>query len=405
MFRFRAHLFGFTLVIAALFILKGVVFADIAPPEQPPGSNPHPGTQTTQVRMLAETVLIDVLADSPKDSLGQAQVSAEFQMQNLGVEPETLLVRFPISSNDGFYNYPELGDLRVNVDGNPVSTARAEYVGGSFDDMLQWVEFEVTFPPGQDVIIDVIYTLEGTGEYPYISFQYILETGAGWIDTIGSADLIVHLPYEANHRNVFVDASPGWGQTSSGAVLDGQEIRWHYDELEPEYQHNLSIAMVMPSAWAKVLNERENVTQNPQDGEAWGRLGKIYKEISLLRRGLRYDDGGDELFDLSAEAYQEALELLPEEALWHAGYADLLHSRYYWEEFVAGGYKLDYFMEAIEEYHLAYSLAPHNAQLHEMLLEVSYDSDAIDIVDDEFIFHWLTVTPTLAPTSTPTPGG
>jgi len=405
MHRSRLSFWVFLLVFVSLLIPWGIVRADVAPPEQPPGSNPHPGSETTQVRMVAEHVLIEILDDEPQDSLGQARVMAEFQMRNLSSQEEVLMVRFPISSNDGFYNFPEIQDLQVSVDGNPVSTTRSEYIGGVYDDVVPWAEFEVVFPPGQDVAIDVNYTLEGTGEYPYISFKYLLETGAGWKFTIGSVDLIVRLPYDVNHHNVFIDSSPGWGQTSPGAVVDGQKLRWHYDELEPEYQHNLSVVMVMPGAWEKVLTERGNVTLNPQDGEAWGRLGKIYKEICLLRRGIRYDQGGHELFDLSAEAYQKALELLPDDALWHAGYAELLHSRYFWEELVAGGYQLSNYMKAIEEYYIAYTLAPNNTRIQEMMLEPYYGSDAIEIVDDEVIFNWLTVTPTLAPTSTPTPGG
>jgi tetratricopeptide (TPR) repeat protein len=405
MLRFRLCFVGCLLVAISLWFPTHIAKADVAPPEQPPGANPHPGVETTQVRMVAEKVLIDILENSPQDCLGQAHVSAEFQMRNLGDEPEVLMVRFPISSNDGFYNFPEIQDLQVHVDGIPVSTTRNEYIGGLYDDIIPWAEFEVNFPVGQDVLINVSYTLEGSGEYPYVSFKYLLETGAGWKDAIGDVDLIVRLPYDANPHNVFLDSSPGWGHTSPGAVLDGQDLRWHYGDLEPEYQHNLSVVMVLPSAWMKVLAERENVALNPQDGEAWGRLGKMYKEISLLRRGIRYDQGGKELFDLSAEAYQKALKLLPKDALWHAGYAELLHSRYYWEEVITGGYSLDNYMKAIEEYSLAYSLDPHNAQIQEMLLDVYYGTDALEVVDDEFVFRWLTITPTLAPTSTPTPGG
>lgn len=405
MFRLKFNFMAIVLAVFVLFLVTGVVFADVAPPEKPPGSSLHPGSEVTQVRMLAETVLIDVQAENPEGTLGVARVNAEFQMRNLSSEAETLMVRFPISNNDGFYNFLEIEDFQVQVNSSPVPTTRAEYIGGQFDDVLQWAEFPVDFPPGEDVSINVAYTLRGTGEYPFISFAYLLETGAGWKDTIGRVDLIVRLPYEANHRNVFIDESPGWGHTSPGEMMEGNEIRWHYDDLEPEYQHNLSVVMVMPSAWEKVLTERGNVAANPDDGEAWGRLGKIYKETALLRRGVRRDAGGMELFDLSREAYEKCLELLPNDALWHAGYADLLFSRYYWEEFMSGGYQLNNILKAIEEYHIAYTLAPNNARIQEMMLDAYYGSDAIDVVDDEYIFSWLTVTPTLAPTRTPTPEG
>lgn len=393
------------LVILISLSTTSTARADVAPPEMPPGANPHPGTEATQVRMVAETVLIEVLDSAPEGSLGQARVSAEFLMQNLGSQTETLRVRFPISSDDGFYNYSEINNFRVKVDGSQVSTSPAEYVGGEVDDLVQWAEFDVSFPPGVDVLIEVSYTLEGTGEYPFIAFKYLLETGAGWKDTIGSADLIVRLPYEANPHNVFIDSSPGWGHTSPGATLEESKIRWHYDDLEPEYQHNLSIAMVMPSAWAKVLTERENVANKPDDGEAWGRLGKIYKETALLRRGIRRDAGGQELYELSRQAYERCLELLPDDALWHLGYANLLFARYYWEEYAIGGSERTNLFKAIEEYSIAYNLDPDNETIIYWIDEAYYATDAIERLEDGngYIFHWLTTTPTIVPTRTLTP--
>ena len=46
------------------------------------------------------------------------------------------------------------------------------------------------------------YTVNGYGYYPQIAFDYVLETGAGWNGTIGSADIIVDLPYDASDLNV-----------------------------------------------------------------------------------------------------------------------------------------------------------------------------------------------------------
>ena len=48
------------LSVIALFAFPSVALADVAPPINPPGSNPEPGTDTTQVRMVSENVLIDV---------------------------------------------------------------------------------------------------------------------------------------------------------------------------------------------------------------------------------------------------------------------------------------------------------------------------------------------------------
>ena len=52
-------------IIIVLLIFPTPAKADIAPPAQPPGSNLQPGTESTQVQMAAETVLIDVQASAP----------------------------------------------------------------------------------------------------------------------------------------------------------------------------------------------------------------------------------------------------------------------------------------------------------------------------------------------------
>jgi tetratricopeptide (TPR) repeat protein len=73
--------------------------------------------------------------------------------------------------------------------------------------------------------------------------------------------------------------------------------------------------------------------RNPNDGEAWGRLAKAYKESIRQRRGFRSDEVGMELYRLSDQAYQQALALLPRDADWHFGYADLLCWNAEWNRF------------------------------------------------------------------------
>ena len=97
--------FTFVLSIVILFAIPSSVLADIAPPHNPPGSNLDPGLEVTQVRMMAETVLVDVLKDTTPGSLGRAHVTADFTMQNLGTESERLAVRFPIAASDGWFNF------------------------------------------------------------------------------------------------------------------------------------------------------------------------------------------------------------------------------------------------------------------------------------------------------------
>jgi tetratricopeptide (TPR) repeat protein len=359
--------------------------------------------------MMEETVIITVLPETDLIKMGKAKVWAEFLMKNLGEESETLLVRFPLSVNDGFFDYPEIDDFHVYADNIMLDTDPLQ-MPGEHGDTIQWVHFEVEFPPGEIVELEVDYTLDGTGEYPFVAYYYLLETGAGWYDSIGKGDIIVKLPYAANNKNVFIDSHPGWGRTTDGAILDGNEVRWHFEDLEPTHADNISIAMVWPSAWNKVEIERQNVENDPNDGEAWGRLGKSYKEIGKLRSWFRDDPGGEELFRLSLEAYEKALELLPNDPLWHAGLGDLLYWKYDWyvtpknEENRAG------FLRGLKEFQIAYELDPDDPYILNYIDDRYVYEGMVDFDGEEFIFTWLDQTPTLPPTDeevqpsiTPTP--
>ena len=383
------------------------VRADIAPPDHPPGSNPGPETEGTQVRMLAETVVIEVLANTPLQSVGQAKVTADFTMRNLGNSAESMAVRFPISTNDGWGKYPEIKDMRIFVDNKTVSTRRTLEVDPVHlgPDPVPWSEFDVIFPPNVDVNIRVTYTVDGTGEYPYVAFRYIFHTGAGWQGTIGSADLIVRLPYEANSYNVIFDDQIGWSTTTSGGVINGREVRWHFEDFEPDRSNDFQLSLVMPSAWKKVLDEQANLQKNPNDGEAWGRLGKVYKEIQFYRRGYRADAGGTDLYQLSIDAYEKAVALLPNDALWHAGFADLLAVHSYYENFNSTDATPDK-LRAMQEINRALELAPNDPKVKEIAEKIYFlFMDAIQQTENGYVFLWLTAmpelpTPTLAPVET-----
>src|SRR5512133_908692 len=93
------RLFIPAVLVYCLLALPSTAGADIAPPAQPPGSNPVPGTEQTQVRMVSETVILEVQGITPKNSLGQAKVGATFIMRNLGESAEQMAVRFPVGAS------------------------------------------------------------------------------------------------------------------------------------------------------------------------------------------------------------------------------------------------------------------------------------------------------------------
>jgi len=391
------------LLLVILLAFPSGVRADVAPPERPPGSNPQPGSEATRVRMLAETVLIEVQPGAPAGGLGLARVTADFTMRNLGGEAESMAARFPIGASDGFSAINELSDLQIQVNGQFVPTrpiiGEDPYWGNA---PVPWVEFDVTFPPGEDVQIRVRYTLEASGEHPFVWFKYILSSGAGWQDSIGRADIIVRLPYEAGLQNVLMDPAQGYFSTSPDGRISGNEIHWHYDGLEPTTQDNFVVELVMPSAWEQMLAERKNVEQNPNDGEAWGRLGKLYKQMAYSSRGKGFrngsdamDAGGQQLYELSLEAYQKATTLLPGDALWHAGFAQLLAYHAYFATFAGEEQEA---LRGLNEIRTALELAPADAKVLEIADEISfYVPEGMKRSGDAFEFPWLTATP-LPPT-------
>lgn len=396
---------AFTILILILFAFPSTALADVAPPINPPGSNPQPGSETTQVRMVAETVLIDVQKDTTPDSLGRAHVTADFTMHNLGNTAENMAVRFPISANDGRDQYPEITNVIIKVNGKQVSYRRASYPELRYQSKdVPWAEFDITFPAGQDVPIQVSYDLNGSGYAPYAAFYYILETGAGWKGTIGSADIILRLPYPASTQNVIMDLQIGWAETTPKGVFQANEVRWHFENFEPGPDgpvQNMEFALVSPAAWQSVLTERDNVEKNPNDSEAWGRLAKAYKQIFLMNKGYRTDTGGEELYNLSIEAYQKCLSLKPNDAQWHAGFADLLASRSYWDSSSNGGPTADTY-RAFEEIHTALQLAPNDPKVLEIAQNISYMfPNGISQNGNSYDFPWLTATP-LPPTPAPT---
>jgi tetratricopeptide (TPR) repeat protein len=394
-----------SLLIIFSFVIGNfqVGLTDIAPPEQPPGGNPAPGMETTQVRMVDETVLIDVIPTTPEGSLGQAKVTANFTNQNMGTQAETLTVRFPLTSAYGsYYGEKEISDFKVKVNGESLPTHKIDSnYNGNYSG--PWAEFTVTFPPGEDVEIEVSYYVEGMGEYPYIAFQYILETGAGWNGTIGSADVVVRFPYEVNPQNVIFNPEIGWSDTTPGGEIDGNEVLWHFEDLEPESSDNFAISLVMPSAWRAILREKENLAKNPQDGEAWGRLGKLYKEIYFLRKGFREDAGGTELYQMSQEAYQKAVTLLPKDALWKAGFADLFWVHWYYSQGFMENPEYTEVIQALQLLQESLQLSPKNVKAIELLDGIRYSiPESVKEENGQYILLLLTATPTIVPSQTST---
>lgn len=406
------------IVLLALFVSSLLVtpaYADVAPPESPPGANIVPGTDTTQVRMLAEMVTLTVLSQSAEGRLGQAKTDAAFLMRNLGAASENIEVRFPLTffngSGDGFGRFPEITDIQIMVNGKTVTPRRIDSgfsTGGVAYSRSPWAAFNVTFPPGQDIPISVKYTADGFGYEPFVAFRYILETGVGWKDTIGTADVVVKLPYPADDQNVLLNEGTGFSETTTGAQMAGNDISWHFENIEPTAENNITVSLIAPSFWRKVLDERANTTKNPNDGEAWGRLGKACKEAIRYNKGyLRSDPGGLELYNEAVSAYENSLGFLPKDAQWHYGFADLLWSHSLFNVYYAGKQDYSELSRAASELKTSLDIDPKNEKALELAKWMSGQLPwVVSETDRGFDYLILTATPTYAPTvatGTPVP--
>src|SRR5450759_1327706 len=322
----------FILVLSMTLWDISPVFADVAPPAPPFGSNPLSSSTNTQVQMVSEVVTFNV-GSASVSKYGFAKVSATFQMHNQGSQDEKMTARFPLCA---YYNgymvkcmwspEPSIDDLAVWVNGvwAPVTTSQetvTEMLGDNPKvDIPAWGNFPVTFPAGKDVVIKVAYTALGYSRDTFsgfVEYNYILKTGAGWNGPIGRADFYFHLPYEINQKNVtYYSPENSW-------EITGNDLHWHAENFKPD--QDIQIDLVNPAIWQTILTETKNTQIDQNNGAAWGRLGKAYRDtVWAARLSVQNDPGSLERIKLSEEAYQNAIRVLPKDIDWHYGYAELL---------------------------------------------------------------------------------
>jgi alpha-tubulin suppressor-like RCC1 family protein len=318
-------------VICILIYLTPVqiVHADGAPPPEPDmgGVAPYQPIETN-VQMMSETVLIDVLPNPTRWTTSELnwnsnriRVKASFTLQNQGIQEEKMQVIFPLTRLDYPWltsSYNIIGSSFVAfVDGKPVPTTGlstppelqaipegldSELPDGFFIPDVQWAGFDVTFPVHEDVIVQVEYDMQGDITTGLYHVDYILETGAGWYGRILSADMIVRLPYPASSESV--------PQRPDGCVFFGNEVRCKMKNIEPKRKDNLTFGFIDTNEWSPALELRSRVEQYPDDAEAWYKLANKYERL-----GFWYGPSGgasvrdQHLVDLSIEAFEKATDL------------------------------------------------------------------------------------------------
>lgn len=395
--------------------------ADVAPPPPPAGANLFPGVETTQVRMMSETVVISVAGTEPGEA-PYARVRAQFKMRNLGQDEEILQVRFPLNFLPDYMGnwqsceypleYPEIGDFSALIDEKAITvTTKTQKItdpggtGGSVD-VKCWAEFPVTFPVGKDVGIEVRYTVLGApglyGMHNNIQFYYLLASGAAWKDTIGSAEIILTTPYILSEKNLL-------GYQPESGVVSGSEIRWRFENIEP--QSNITAGLLDPGHWKLINQQVKAVSDNPQDGVAWAKLARAYRDAVIAEpSGFHGQLAGYEYYAQSLTAFNKAVNLRPDDVDLRIDYADLLIRNAFSP--IAGDAEdiHDSLVLAVKQLQRALEIHPNHPRAIELLQSLeSWENAPQKIVDLSGARpNYLILTPggptrTAAPTQTRTP--
>ncbi len=178
-----------------------------------------------------------------------AEVEADFTMKNPTSEAVSMTVWFPLNAALEKVEFsgerpseivPRLESFQVSVDGDPVDFTVSELPNpiGADRPPLPWASFPVTFPAGEDTAIQVRYTLplKPFPKEPAMTLFYIFQTGAGWAESIGQAELIVNLPFPASEATL-ADLPPG-------AVLEGNQAHWTWQNFEPGPEDDFAVTLL-----------------------------------------------------------------------------------------------------------------------------------------------------------------
>src|SRR4030042_6457179 len=243
-----------------------------------------------------------------------AEVTADFTMANPTREAVSMTVWFPLASaleTDEWEAHigevvPRIEDFQVAVDGRPLAYSTLELPNPQGEDKppLPWANFPVTFPAGQEVLIQVSYVIWAQPDISGVgmTLHYIFQTGAGWAGPIGQAELVVNLPYLASAETI--------GAMPDGGQVDGSQGRWTWADLEPSPPDDFSIWLIRQERWEELEAARIRVSNWPDDGEAWLDLADTYRRLILGKYQI-LPGFGEAFQPLGVQAAQEVLRLLP----------------------------------------------------------------------------------------------
>lgn len=400
-------LFLLALILGLGFASPLPVQADAAPPREPPGSSILPAGET-QVQMLAETVSLVVQPASGDTT--PLQVKAVFAMRNQGQATESMSVRFPMENPDGMGDgdgrRPMITNFTASANGKNLTVTYADEPSDFDNTPVNWANFPVDFPPGQDVIIVVTYTTALFGSNngtEQATAEYILETGAGWYGPIGSAVITLTLPYAASQTNVF---SPNPGEQSGvpAPVFLGKQVRWEWSQFEPDQTYNLDATFIWPAQWQQIATLQSAAEAAPNNAQAAIALAEAFRNAGSERHGFRVSEP---LYRLALQAVQTALAYHPADVnlqgelvlveVWGCVYAEPVCSSTQIQQAVQD---YDTFTAAHPESTLLADWADLESQMAGQLLPA--DSPTPEATETPIATNTLVPTTTPIPTVTPT---
>jgi hypothetical protein len=319
-------------IVVVLLSPAQVARGDSAPPWYAQGASVLTCEAKTNVQMMSEYVLIDIielpempepLPRSPEGltkhghlpaELMFAHVEATFVMRNQGSAEEAFEVWFPLGPRPGLSG--SVANFTASVDGTPVPTGCVEMEDKwNLNPMGEtwWATWPATFPPGHDVAMQVTYNVRPFSRRPIGRFDYVLQTGGGWHGPIGEGTIVIRFPHTPNETNAQLERGEEavCFPCSDPFTLSGTEVTWRFSELEPTAGDNLYLHMLPPQIWREIVAARTGVEERPDSAEAHLRLARA------LRAGLRFKKILMEMWNTADllpgvhESYRRALELDP----------------------------------------------------------------------------------------------
>jgi hypothetical protein len=350
--------------LAAALLLGGLLRpapaqAGGAQPILPGGSSIQPGEETP-VQMTSVVVTFNIRQATEADNMlvsltpnyygfqrqpvwfpAAAEAKAVFTLKNPTSQTISMTVWYPMANVLEVVDWKlstkeriaRIQEFEVDIDGVPSNAMVSDLPNpkGADKPDLPWVNFPVTFAAGKETTIEIRtkFPLQPSVSGIEMTLYNVFHTAAGWAGPIGQTELILNLPYPASTETLAgipagsLRVPPYYrpserADLSSEAVLEGNQARWRWKDMEPGPEDDFTLWLLQPGKWQELESTREAVQTNLKDGQAWLNLGSNYYSLSSNGSGWPTVFRSNYI-PQGIEAFQKAADLLPERAAPHAG--------------------------------------------------------------------------------------